>query len=76
MLVISLLFLATVPAFAAWWDEEYISDLRLVYANEYKKAKGILLEAGLRDYKVLSTNLNENTDKIGVFLAYKTTTNI
>ena len=76
MLVISLLFMATVPAFAAWWDEEYISDLRLVYANEYKKAKGILLEAGLRDYKVLSTNLNENTDKIGVFLAYKTTTNI
>ena len=76
LLTLCMLFLATVPAFAARWDEEYLSDLRLVYAYDYWDAKRNLIEAGLKDYKVFSTNLNENTDKIGVFLAYKTTRDI
>ena len=76
LLTLCMLFLAAVPAFAARWDEEYLSDLRLVYAYDYVDAKGNLIEAGLKDYKVFSTNLNKNTDKIGVFLAYKTTRDI
>ena len=76
LLTLCMLFLAAVPAFAARWDEEYLSDLRLVYAYDYVDAKGNLIEAGLKDYKVFSTNLNENTGKSGVYLAYQTTEDI
>ena len=77
ILALSLLFMATVPTFAVkWGSEEYLSDLRLIYASSYSKAKGEVIDSGLKDYKVLSTNLNGNTGKQGVFLAYKTTTDI
>ena len=39
MLVITMLFLATVPVFAAGADEEeYLSDLRIIYADNYTEA--------------------------------------
>ena len=76
MLVFALLFMATVPAFGASWRVEYISDLRLIYATSYSNAKGAVIDSGLTGYKVLSTNLNNETGKIGVYLAYKTTTDI
>ena len=44
LLTLCMLFLAAVPAFAARWDEEYLSDLRLVYAYDYVDAKGNLIE--------------------------------
>ena len=75
VLLIALLLCATVPAFAAK-DEEYISELRLVYAEDYNEAKEIIAEGEFKEYKVLNENLNENSDEIGVWLAYKTTTNI
>ena len=36
----------------------------------------ILSEGEFSDYKLLNENLNEDSDEIGVWLAYKTTTNI
>ena len=75
VLSISLFLCATVPAFAAG-TEEYISELRLVYAEDYEEAKAIIAEGEFKEYKVLNENLNENSDEIGVWLAYKTTTNI
>ena len=75
VLSISLFLCATVPAFAAK-DEEYVSELRLVYAEDYDEAKAIIAEGEFKEYKVLNENLNENSDEIGVWLAYKTTTNI
>jgi hypothetical protein len=41
VLVISMLLCATVPAFAAG-AETYISELRLIYAEDYEEAKEIL----------------------------------
>ena len=77
MLVVFLLFMSTVPVFAAKkYGEEYISDLRIVYASDYVDAKRTLTDLGLKDYYVFNANLNKNTGKKGVFLAYKTTTNI
>ena len=77
LLAITLLFLTTIPVFAAGgYREEYISDLRIVYASDYVDAKRTLTDLGLKDYYVFNANLNENTGKKGVFLAYKTTTNI
>ena len=75
VLVASLLLTANVTVFAAA-DEEYLSELRLVYAEDYSEAKEILKDTEFKDYVVLNENLNENTDEIGVWLAYKTTTNI
>lgn len=75
ILVISMLLCATVPAFAAG-AEEYICELRLIYAEDYEEAKEILSECEFEDYKILNENLNENSDEIGVWLAYKTTTDI
>ena len=75
LLTICMLFLATVPTFAAE-DEEYLSDLRLIYADDYEEAKDILAASGLEGYKVLNANLNADTGKTGTWLAYKTTTDI
>ena len=75
VLMLSMLLCATVPAFAAG-TEEYISELRLVYAEDYNEAKAIIAEGEFKDYKVLNENLNADSDEIGVWLAYKTTTNI
>ncbi|MBO5757166.1 MAG: hypothetical protein J6S28_05680, partial [Clostridia bacterium] len=75
VLMLSTLLCATVPAFAAG-DEEYISELRLVYAEDYEEAKAIIAEGEFKEYKVLNENLNADSDEIGVWLAYKTTTDI
>ena len=74
-LVLSMLVCAVVPTSAAR-DEEYLSDLRIIYADNYNEAKQILAETEFKDYKILDANLNENTGEIGVYLAYKTTTDI
>jgi hypothetical protein len=76
VLVVSMLLCAVLPAFAAGGEEEYISELRLIYAEDYEEAMEILSEGEFRDYKILNENLNEDSDEIGVWLAYKTTTNI
>ena len=76
VLTVCLLFLATVPVFAADEDEEYLADLRLIYADDYDEAKEILSDSDFEDYKIFDANLNENTGKKGVYLAYKTTTDI
>ena len=75
ILTVCMLFLATVPVFAAD-EEEYLSDLRLIYAADFNEATEILEDSDLEGYKLFNANLNENTDKTGVYLAYKTTTDI
>ena len=75
VLVLTMLFLVSVPVFAAD-GEEYLSDLRLIYVNDYDEAKDILGSSGLEGYKLFKSNLNEKTGKVGVWLAYKTTTDI
>ena len=75
VLVIAMLFGMALPIFAVS-EEEYICELRLIYAEDYAEAKQILADSEFRDYKLLNENLNEDTDKIGVWLAYKTTTDI
>ena len=75
MLVLSMLACAILPAYAAR-EKEYLCDLRIIYADDYNEAKQILAETEFADYKILGANLNENTGKIGVWLAYKTTTDI
>ena len=77
ILVLSLLFSCAVTALAAGKDdEEYLSDLRIIYADDYSEAKDILNESELEGYKLLNENLNDSTGKIGVWIAYKTTTDI
>ena len=75
ILAIAAICTLAVPAFAAE-DEEYISELRLVYAEDYEEAKEIIAEGEFKEYKVLNENLNADSGEIGVWLAYKTTTNI
>ena len=75
ILVMSMLVCATVPAFAVD-GEEYISELRIIYADDYEEAKEILEDSEFSDYKLLKENLNEDTGEIGVWIAYKTTTDI
>ena len=77
MLVLCMMVSTAITASAAsYWDEEYLSDLRLIYADTYKEAKLILSETKLEGYDIYDENLNENTDEIGVWLAYKTTTDV
>ena len=57
-------------------EEEYISDLRLIYADTYEEATRIFADSKLEGYKVLNRNLNEYSGKKGVWLAYKVTKNI
>ena len=75
VLVLSMLACAVLPAYAAK-EEEYLCDLRIIYADDYNEAKQILSETDFAEYEILDANLNENTGKIGVWLAYKTTTDI
>ena len=77
ILVVSMLLATSVVAFAASSiQEEYISDIRLIYADTYEEAKLVLTESKLEGYKILNNNLNANSGKKGVWLAYKTTTDI
>ena len=75
VLVISMLLCATVPVFAAA-EEEYICDLRIVYADDYEEAREILDESEFSDYELFDENLNEGTGEDGAWLAYKVTTDI
>ena len=70
-----MLLCTAVPAFAAN-EEKYISALRIIYADSYEEAKEILEDSEFSHYKLLKENLNEDSDEIGVWLAYETTTNI
>ena len=77
ILVLSMMLSTAIVASAAYEiEEEYISDLRLVYADTYKEAVQSLADSKLEGYKVLNHNLNEYTGKKAVWLAYKVTTNI
>ena len=75
MLVLSMLMCAVLPAYAEG-EEEYLCDLRLIYADDYKEAKQILADTEFEDYTLLDENLNANTGKTGVWLAYQTTTDV
>ena len=77
ILVLSMMLSTAIVVSAAYEiEEEYISDLRLVYADTYKEAVQSLADSKLEGYKVLNHNLNEYTGKKAVWLAYKVTTNI
>ena len=76
LLIISILVCATVPIFASEIKEEYLADLRLIYADDYEDAKSILNSSEFKTYKIYNRNLNEGTGETGVWLAYKTTTDI
>jgi hypothetical protein len=73
VLVVALLLTSNISAFAAT-TEEYLSDLRIIYADDFSEAKEILSDTEFKDYTLLNENLNEGTKEIGVWLAYKTTT--
>ena len=75
LLTVSLLCSAVLPALAAK-EEEYLSDLRIIYAKDYEEAAEILKDTALEGYKLLNANLNAETGKTGVWLAYQTTTDI
>ena len=82
LLVLSMLLSTSMVVFAAK-EEVYLSDLRLVYANSYDEAKRVLSETKLQGYQLLNCNLNTNSGFVnsmlgttGVWLAYKTTTDI
>ena len=67
-LALTLLFCSTVTIFAAEnEDEEYLSDLRIVYADDFDEATEILADSDLEDYKLLNANLNEHTGKKGEY---------
>lgn len=57
-------------------DEVYLSDLRIIYADSCGDAVKALENTEFEDYKVLDINLNKGTGEIGVWLAYKTTTDV
>ena len=76
MTLILALFVCGVIPVTAVEDEEYLSDLKIIYADDYSEAEEILEDSELEDYMLLDANLNDNTGKKGVFLAYKVTTDI
>ena len=77
ILVICMFLCATVSVFAAEpIDEIYLSDLRIIYADDYDEAREILDETEFSDYSLLDANLNENTGKTGVWLAFQITTDV
>ena len=75
VLVTALILTTSVSALAAT-EEVYLSDLRIIYAEDYAEAKEILSGTDFKDYKLLNENLNEGTKEIGTWLAYKPTTDI
>ena len=77
VMVLSIMLSAVTTIFAASEiEEEYLSDMRLVYADSYNEAKLIVSESKLEGYEVLDQNLNSNSGEVGVWLVYKTTTDI
>ena len=75
LLIATTLLGMSISVFAAK-AEEYVCELRLIYAEDYNEAKAILADSEFTDYKIYKENLNKNSGKIGVWLAYKTTTDI
>lgn len=76
-LTVVMLFGVAVPALAASaGTEEYLSELRIIYAESYDEALDILADSEFSDYELFDVNLNEDTGEKGAWLAYKTTTNI
>ena len=77
ILALAILILASVSALAAEQsEEEYLSDIRIIYADNFSEASEALLDSGLDGYRIYGENLNANTGKTGIYIAYKTTTNI
>ena len=76
MALVLALFVCGVLPVTAEEEELYLSDLRLIYAEDYSEALDILEDSEFADYELLDENLNEDTGEIGVFLAYKVTTDI
>ena len=81
------LFVAGTAVVSAKEEELYLADLRIVYAENYEEALQILQNTEFKEYKLLNYNLNATATKVdlgfvtigdvgGVFLAYKTTTNV
>ena len=75
ILVVSLLLTSNISALAAA-QEVYLSDIRIIYAEDYNEAREILNGTEFVDYRILNKNLNEGTKEIGVWIAYKSTTDI
>ncbi|MBQ2377823.1 MAG: hypothetical protein II297_05410, partial [Clostridia bacterium] len=75
ILAICILTGSAVTVFAAS-EEVYLSDIRVIYAATYDEAKLILSETKLEGYTVYKENLNSNSGETGVWLAYKTTTDV
>ena len=67
ILVVSMLICSALPAFAVN-DEEYICDLRIVYADDYEEAREILDESEFSDYILFDENLNDGTGEDGAWL--------
>ena len=77
ILALSMILSSSLVVFAeSSIQEEYIADLRLIYADTYDAAKLVLTDSKLEGYKILNNNLNANSGKTGVWLAYKTTTDV
>ena len=87
-LILSLCLLLTgTIAVSAKEEELYLADLRIVYAENYEEALSILQNTEFKEYSLLNYNLNATAKKVdlgfvtfgegnGVFLAYKTTTDV
>jgi hypothetical protein len=79
ILVLTLFACSVLPSYATdKYEEEYLADLRIIYAEDYSEALQILDDLDLDEegFRLLKENLNEGTGKIGVFLAYSTTTDV
>ena len=75
LLTLSIMSGAAVSVFAKD-GELYLSELRLVYADNYNEARQILSGTKLEGFEILDQNLNFGSGEIGVWLAYKTTSDI
>lgn len=76
LILVACLFCTTSTSVFAAADEEYLADLRIVYADSYEDAVDSLADGDFSDYKVLNENLNKGSGEQAVWLAYKTTTDI
>ena len=88
LLSVCLFITGTVVVFAQADEEElYLADIRIVYAKDYEEAQRVLQNTAFSNYNLLNYDLNATATKVdlgfvtigdggGVFLAYKTTTNV
>ena len=76
LLVLASLFLFAVPVGAARGEEEFLSDVALIYRDSVDSARRAIEGT---DWKLFETDLNPNADYMfdnGVYLIYKTSTNV